>query len=66
MKLKKIVQQLAKGLMISGPFNIQALIPPSDDKGGGGPNVLVIETNVRASRSLPFISKVTERRMNER
>lgn len=49
-KLRKIVEQIAKELNITGAFNIQAL---RRDK-----RLAVIETNLRASRSLPFVSKV--------
>lgn len=50
-KARKIVAQLAKELNITGPFNVQMLAK----KGA----VRVIECNLRASRSLPFVSKVT-------
>lgn len=46
-----IAQKIAKALEITGPFNIQFLA--KDNK------VMVIECNLRASRSLPFVSKVT-------
>merc|ERR1719361_2726740 len=44
--------KLAQGLNISGPYNAQILITPDDE-------MKVIECNVRASRSLPFMSKCT-------
>jgi len=50
-KAKKIAAQLAEALKITGPFNVQLLA-----KHG---RVRVIECNLRASRSLPFVSKVT-------
>jgi carbamoyl-phosphate synthase large subunit len=49
-RIKKITRQIAKGLRISGPFNIQFLAKDNDIK--------VIECNLRASRSFPFVSKV--------
>lgn len=49
-RIKKISKQIAKELHISGPFNIQFLAKENDIK--------VIECNLRASRSFPFISKV--------
>ena len=49
-RIKKISKQIAKELHISGPFNIQYLAKENDIK--------VIECNLRASRSFPFVSKV--------
>lgn len=49
-RIKKISKQIAKELHISGPFNIQFLARENDIK--------VIECNLRASRSFPFVSKV--------
>ena len=49
-RLKKVSSQIAKALNISGPFNIQFLAKNNDIK--------VIECNLRASRSFPFVSKV--------
>ena len=49
-RIKKISKQIAKELHISGPFNIQFLAREKDIK--------VIECNLRASRSFPFVSKV--------
>lgn len=49
-QIKKISRRIAKELNISGPFNIQYLAKGSDIK--------VIECNLRASRSFPFVSKV--------
>ncbi|PJA91068.1 MAG: carbamoyl phosphate synthase large subunit [Candidatus Levybacteria bacterium CG_4_9_14_3_um_filter_35_16] len=50
-KIEQIAQKLASALSISGPFNIQYLAKNNE--------VQVIEINLRASRTLPFISKVT-------
>ncbi len=49
-RIKKISKKIAKELQISGPFNIQFLARENDIK--------VIECNLRASRSFPFVSKV--------
>lgn len=49
-RIKRISRQIAEDLNISGPFNIQYLAKDND--------VMVIECNLRASRSFPFISKV--------
>jgi len=49
-RIKRISRQIAKELHISGPFNIQYLARENDIK--------VIECNLRASRSFPFVSKV--------
>merc|ERR1711871_1460353 len=51
-KVKHIAQQIAKALKISGPFNIQFLAKDNMIK--------VIECNLRASRSFPFISKTLD------
>ena len=56
-QIKKISKAIAKELNISGPFNIQYLA-----KGG---SVKVIECNLRASRSFPFVSKVLKRNLIE-
>ncbi len=50
-QILKICQKIAHALKITGPFNIQFLAKDN--------NVMVIECNLRASRSLPFVSKVT-------
>ena len=52
-RIKKISRRIAKELNISGPFNIQYLAKGSDIK--------VIECNLRASRSFPFVSKILKR-----
>jgi carbamoyl-phosphate synthase large subunit len=49
-RIKKISREIAKELNISGPFNMQFLAKDNDIK--------VIECNLRASRSFPFVSKV--------
>lgn len=49
-RIKKISREIAEELQISGPFNIQFLAKDNDVK--------VIECNLRASRSLPFVSKI--------
>ena len=49
-RIKKVSSQIAKALNISGPFNIQFLAKNNDIK--------VIECNLRASRSFPFVSKI--------
>ncbi len=56
-RVKKISKQIAKELNISGPFNIQFLAKNNDVK--------VIECNLRASRSFPFVSKVLKRNFIE-
>ncbi|HEV2660756.1 MAG TPA: carbamoyl-phosphate synthase (glutamine-hydrolyzing) large subunit [Ktedonobacteraceae bacterium] len=48
---------IAQALTITGPFNIQFLIPSPDE--AQGQQIAVIEANLRASRTFPFISKVT-------
>ena len=49
-RIKQITRQIARALHITGPFNIQFLAKDNDIK--------VIECNLRASRSFPFVSKV--------
>src|SRR5690606_9884456 len=49
-KIRKITAQVAQSLRINGPFNIQFLAKLNQ--------VMVIECNLRASRSFPFVSKV--------
>jgi carbamoyl-phosphate synthase large subunit len=56
-RIKKIARQVAKGLEISGPFNMQLLAKDNDIK--------VIECNLRSSRSFPFVSKVMKFNMIE-
>ncbi len=54
-QIKKIARAISKELNISGPFNMQFLAK--------GRNVKVIECNLRASRSFPFVSKVLKRNL---
>lgn len=56
-RIKRIAKQLAKKLEITGPFNIQFLAKDNDIK--------VIECNLRASRSMPFVSKVLKSNLIE-
>lgn len=56
-RVKKVAKMIAKELNISGPFNIQFLAKDNDVK--------VIECNLRASRSFPFVSKVLKRNFIE-
>ncbi|MBO7645701.1 MAG: carbamoyl-phosphate synthase large subunit, partial [Prevotella sp.] len=56
-QIKKISQKIAKELNISGPFNIQFLAKNRELK--------VIECNLRASRSFPFVSKILKRNFIE-
>ncbi len=56
-RIKKIARQLAEALDISGPFNMQFLAKDNDIK--------VIECNLRASRSMPFVSKVLKTNLIE-
>ena len=56
-QIKKISRKIAKELNISGPFNLQFLAKNNDVK--------VIECNLRASRSFPFVSKVLKRNFIE-
>lgn len=56
-RIKKISRKIAKELNISGPFNIQYLAKNNEIK--------VIECNLRASRSFPFVSKVLKRNFIE-
>jgi carbamoyl-phosphate synthase large subunit len=56
-RIKRIARQIAKALEISGPFNMQFLAKDNDIK--------VIECNLRASRSFPFVSKVLKTNLIE-
>ena len=56
-QIKKIAHKIAKELNISGPFNIQFLAKNREVK--------VIECNLRASRSFPFVSKILKRNFIE-
>ncbi len=56
-RIKRISRQIAKELNITGPFNIQFLARDNDIK--------VIECNLRASRSMPFVSKILKSNLIE-
>ncbi len=56
-RIKRIARDLAKSLEISGPFNMQFLAKDNDIK--------VIECNLRASRSMPFVSKILKTNLIE-
>jgi carbamoyl-phosphate synthase large subunit len=56
-RVKRISRQIAKALEITGPFNMQLLAKDNDIK--------VIECNLRASRSFPFVSKVLKTNLIE-
>ena len=56
-RIKRISRQIAKALHINGPFNIQYMAREND--------ILVIECNLRASRSFPFVSKVLKMNLIE-
>ncbi len=56
-RIKKITREIAKALNISGPFNMQFLAKDNEIK--------VIECNLRASRSFPFVSKVLKMNLIE-
>jgi len=56
-RIKRITREIARELKISGPFNIQFLARDNDIK--------VIECNLRASRSMPFVSKVLKTNLIE-
>ncbi|RDA93145.1 hypothetical protein CP533_4094 [Ophiocordyceps camponoti-saundersi (nom. inval.)] len=56
-RLKSIAQKVAKAWKITGPFNMQ-IIKADNPEGRGEPLLKVIECNLRASRSFPFVSKV--------
>lgn len=54
-QIKNMTRKIAKSLSVTGPINIQFLV---NEDGRSVPEVLVIEANLRASRSFPFVSKV--------
>ncbi|MFB3888787.1 MAG: carbamoyl-phosphate synthase (glutamine-hydrolyzing) large subunit [Candidatus Bathyarchaeia archaeon] len=56
-KIRRITRQIARDLCIKGPFNIQYLVKNRD--------VYVIECNLRASRSMPFVSKAIGKNLME-
>lgn len=55
-RVKEIAIKVAKAWSITGPFNMQII--KAEDPNGGLPQLKVIECNLRASRSFPFVSKV--------
>ncbi|ETS86723.1 Carbamoyl-phosphate synthase arginine-specific large chain [Pestalotiopsis fici W106-1] len=55
-RLKEIARKVAKAWKITGPFNMQII--KAENPEGGEPQLKVIECNLRASRSFPFVSKV--------
>ncbi|CAK7209848.1 carbamoyl-phosphate synthase (glutamine-hydrolyzing) cpa2 [Sporothrix bragantina] len=55
-RVKEIAKKVAAALEITGPFNMQII--KAADPNGGHPALKVIECNLRASRSFPFVSKV--------
>lgn len=55
-RVKEIAEKVAKAWEITGPFNMQII--KADDPEGGEPQLKIIECNLRASRSFPFVSKV--------
>ncbi|KAK5654981.1 hypothetical protein OQA88_6740 [Cercophora sp. LCS_1] len=55
-RVKEIAGKVAKAWKITGPFNMQII--KAEDPEGGSPLLKVIECNLRASRSFPFVSKV--------
>jgi carbamoyl-phosphate synthase large subunit len=56
-KMRRTTRKIARGLHIKGPFNIQYLVKDR--------NVYVIECNLRASRSMPFVSKAIGKNLME-
>ena len=55
-RVKEIAEKVAQAWRITGPFNMQIIKADSPD--GDEPLLRVIECNLRASRSFPFVSKV--------
>jgi len=55
-RVKEIAEKVAQAWKITGPFNMQII--KADDPEGSEPALKVIECNLRASRSFPFVSKV--------
>lgn len=55
-RVKEIAEKVAKAWSITGPFNMQII--KAEDPEGGEPQLKIIECNLRASRSFPFVSKV--------
>lgn len=56
-RVKEIAEKVAKAWKITGPYNMQVIMAPPTEE-GGEPALKVIECNLRASRSFPFVSKV--------
>ena len=50
-EIRRVAREIARSLEIRGPFNIQFLVKNGE--------IYVIEANLRASRSMPFVSKIT-------
>ena len=59
-RLKEIAAKVAAAFKISGPYNMQVIRKPADEAGAPA-EFKVIECNLRASRSFPFVSKVLGR-----
>lgn len=55
-RCKQIAEKVAQAWEITGPFNMQIIL--KQDPEGGEPQLKIIECNLRASRSFPFVSKV--------
>ena len=55
-RVKEVSKKVAEAFSITGPFNMQII--KADDPAGGEPQLRIIECNLRASRSFPFVSKV--------
>ncbi|KAL2913075.1 carbamoyl-phosphate synthase (glutamine-hydrolyzing) cpa2 [Polyrhizophydium stewartii] len=55
---KAIAAKVAKAFKITGPFNMQIILSRAGEGAGAGHTLKVIECNLRASRSFPFVSKV--------
>lgn len=55
-RLREIAEKVAKAFNISGPYNMQIIRKPEEE--GKEAELKVIECNLRASRSFPFVSKV--------
>ena len=57
-RLKEIAEKVAKAWKITGPFNMQVIKADNAENPSAEPALKVIECNLRASRSFPFVSKV--------
>ncbi|EJF57510.1 carbamoyl-phosphate synthase [Dichomitus squalens LYAD-421 SS1] len=60
LRLRQIAEKVASAFEISGPYNMQVIRKPADEPGAAA-EFKVIECNLRASRSFPFVSKVLGR-----